>query len=56
MRAEDLGRQAGLPATIKLPICDVVDETIDTGTEARCWITATALATGLNVSHIAAAG
>ncbi len=29
--------EAGLPATIKLPTCDVVDETIDTGGEARCF-------------------
>jgi hypothetical protein len=29
--------EAGLPETIKLPSCDVVDEEIDTGTEARCF-------------------
>jgi hypothetical protein len=29
--------EAGLPATIELPTCDVVDETIDTGSEARCF-------------------
>jgi hypothetical protein len=29
--------EAGLPATIELPTCDVVDETIDTGDEARCF-------------------
>src|SRR5512132_648668 len=29
--------EAGLPDTIKLPSCDVVDETIDTGDEARCF-------------------
>jgi hypothetical protein len=29
--------EAGVPATIKLPKCDVVDEEIDTGTEARCF-------------------
>jgi hypothetical protein len=29
--------QAGLPDTIALPSCDVVDEEIDTGTEARCF-------------------
>jgi len=29
--------EAGLPATIELPTCDVVDEAIDTGTEARCF-------------------
>ena len=28
---------AGLPATIELPTCDVVDEPIDTGGEARCF-------------------
>jgi hypothetical protein len=28
---------AGLPDTIELPTCDVVDETIDTGDEARCF-------------------
>ena len=29
--------EAGLPASIELPTCDVVDEEIDTGTEARCF-------------------
>lgn len=29
--------EAGLPADIELPTCDVVDETIDTGSEARCF-------------------
>jgi hypothetical protein len=29
--------EAGVPATIKLPKCDVVDKEIDTGTEARCF-------------------
>jgi hypothetical protein len=29
--------EAGLPETIELPTCDVVDETIDTGSEARCF-------------------
>ena len=29
--------EAGLPASIELPTCDVVDERIDTGTEARCF-------------------
>ena len=29
--------EAGLPDTIDLPSCDVVDETIDTGDEARCF-------------------
>ena len=29
--------EAGLPDTIELPTCDVVDESIDTGSEARCF-------------------
>jgi hypothetical protein len=29
--------EAGLPATIKLPTCDVVEEAIDTGGKARCF-------------------
>jgi hypothetical protein len=29
--------EAGLPATVELPSCDVVDEEIDTGEEARCF-------------------
>ena len=29
--------EAGLPATIGLPTCSVVDATIDTGGEARCF-------------------
>jgi hypothetical protein len=29
--------EANLPASIKLPTCDVVDESIDTGTKARCF-------------------
>jgi hypothetical protein len=29
--------EAGLPETINLPSCDVVDEEIDTGSEARCF-------------------
>jgi hypothetical protein len=29
--------EAGLPTTIELPTCDVVDEAIDTGGEARCF-------------------
>jgi hypothetical protein len=29
--------EAGLPETIELPTCDVVDEEIDSGTEARCF-------------------
>jgi hypothetical protein len=29
--------EAGLPNTIDLPTCDVVDEKIDTGDEARCF-------------------
>jgi hypothetical protein len=28
-------QEAGLPASIELPSCDVVDQTIDTGGEAR---------------------
>jgi hypothetical protein len=29
--------EAGLPASIELPTCDVVNENIDTGSEARCF-------------------
>ena len=29
------GQRAGFPDTIELPMCDVVDETIDTGDEVR---------------------
>ena len=29
--------EAGLSATIELPTCDVVDEAIDMGSEARCF-------------------
>jgi hypothetical protein len=29
--------EAGVPDTIDLPTCDVVDESIDTGNEARCF-------------------
>jgi hypothetical protein len=29
--------EAGLPESIELPTCNVVDEEIDTGTEARCF-------------------
>jgi hypothetical protein len=29
--------EAGLPTSINLPTCDVVDESIDTGSEARCF-------------------
>ena len=29
--------EAGLPDTIELPSCNVVDKEIDTGTEARCF-------------------
>jgi hypothetical protein len=29
--------EAGLPESIELPTCDVVDEDIDTGSEARCF-------------------
>lgn len=34
---EKAASEAGLPDTIALPTCDVVDETIDTGDEARCF-------------------
>ena len=34
---EKAASEAGLPASIELPTCDVVDESIDTGTEARCF-------------------
>ena len=34
---QEAASEAGLPATIELPTCDVVDETIDTGGEARCF-------------------
>jgi hypothetical protein len=30
-------QEAGLPAGVELPYCDVVDESIDTGSEARCF-------------------
>jgi hypothetical protein len=30
-------KDAGLPASIKLPTCDVADEAIDTGSEAKCF-------------------
>ena len=30
-------QEAGLPASIELPSCDVVDQTIDTGGKARCF-------------------
>jgi hypothetical protein len=30
-------KDAGLPATIDLPTCNVADETIDTGSEAKCF-------------------
>jgi hypothetical protein len=30
-------QEAGLPASVELPSCDVVDESIDTGSEARCF-------------------
>ena len=30
-------QEAGLPANIELPSCDVVDEEINTGSEARCF-------------------
>ena len=35
IRAE--AQEAGLPESIELPSCNVVDEQIDTGTEARCF-------------------
>jgi hypothetical protein len=34
---EKAASEAGLPASITLPSCDVVDKSIDTGTEARCF-------------------
>ena len=34
---QNAASEAGLPASIKRPTCDVVDESIDTGTEARCF-------------------
>jgi hypothetical protein len=34
---EKTASEAGLPDTIELPTCDVVDEEIDTGSEARCF-------------------
>jgi hypothetical protein len=30
-------KEAGLPASIKLPTCSVADEAIDTGSEAKCF-------------------
>jgi hypothetical protein len=30
-------KDAGLPASIKLPTCDVADQAIDTGSEAKCF-------------------
>jgi hypothetical protein len=30
-------QEAGLPTSVELPSCDVVDESIDTGSEARCF-------------------
>ena len=30
-------REAGLPESVELPTCNVVDESIDTGSEARCF-------------------
>jgi len=35
IRAE--AQEAGLPESVELPSCNVVDEEIDTGTEARCF-------------------
>jgi hypothetical protein len=34
---EAAAKEAGLPDTIELPSCDVVDQEIDTGSEARCF-------------------
>ena len=34
---EAAAQEAGLPDSIELPTCDVVDEEIDNGTEARCF-------------------
>jgi hypothetical protein len=34
---EKAASEAGLPASIELPTCDVVDQSIDTGTRARCF-------------------
>ncbi len=34
---EKTASEAGVPATIELPTCDVIDKTIDTGPEARCF-------------------
>jgi hypothetical protein len=34
---EKAAQEANLPESIELPSCDVVDEGIDTGTEARCF-------------------
>ena len=30
-------KEAGLPASIKLPTCNVADQAIDTGSEAKCF-------------------
>jgi hypothetical protein len=30
-------KEAGLPATVKLPTCNVADQAIDTGSEAKCF-------------------
>ena len=30
-------KEAGLPASIKLPTCSVADQAIDTGSEAKCF-------------------
>ena len=30
-------KDAGLPASVKLPTCDVADQAIDTGSEAKCF-------------------
>jgi hypothetical protein len=34
---KDAAKQAGLPASIKLPTCDVAGKLIDTGSRARCF-------------------
>jgi len=34
---EKAAQEAGLSDTVEIPTCDVVDETIDTGDEARCF-------------------
>ena len=36
-RDQKAASEAGLPETIELPSCDVVDELMNTGGEARCF-------------------